>query len=69
MLVGKLEKIICCWERIMLVDKNHVMVGNTIMVAKDHVGGGRCWLLQIHNSAHKSHNFCTKRVPMCPFAT
>ena len=36
------EKIICCWERIMLVEKNHVLVGHLIMVAKDHVGGGRC---------------------------
>ena len=29
-------------ERIMLVEKNHELVGNIIMVAKDHVGGGRC---------------------------
>ena len=32
----------CCWERIMLVEKNHVLVEHIIMVAKDHVGGGRC---------------------------
>ena len=66
----------------MLVGKDHMLLGKDhacgeescvggkyFMVAKDHVGGGRCWLLQIHNFPTQNIAFCTKRVPMCPFAT
>jgi len=47
----------------MLVENNHVLVGNIIMVAKDHVGGGRCWLLQIHNYPTKNIVFLHKTGP------
>ena len=66
----------------MLVGKDHMLLGKdhaggeeSCVGGKYHHGGkGSCgwWkMLIIANSyfSHKKDRFCTKRVPMCPFAT